>query len=222
MARKTGARSAPRRPLSRERVLRAAIALADAGGIKAVTMRRVAQELGVEAMSLYNHVESKDDLLDGVVELIAGEIDLALDGADWKEAMRRRVISAHEVVSLHSWAGSLWMSSRSFGGARVRYADTVLRGLREAGFSDDLTYHAFHVLQSHVLGYTLQERTFDFDRDRLEQMATRFLRDFPADKHPDLAEHVRQHLEPHEGHKGTFEFGLDLILDGLERMRDTG
>jgi hypothetical protein len=102
----------------------------------------------------------------------------------------------------------------------MQHADAILRTLRRAGFSPDLTYHAFHTLQSHVSGFTLQELNFPYDADRLKKMATRFLRDFPTDEYPDLAEHVRQHIEPRDEHKGTFEFGLDLILDGLERLRD--
>jgi AcrR family transcriptional regulator len=183
-------------------------------------MRKLAQELGVEAMSLYNHVANKDEILDGIVELVANAIELPPDETDWQAAMRRRVISAHEALSRHPWAARLWMGGRTMGGARPRFANSVLRGLREAGFSDDLTYHGFHVLQSHVLGFALQERSFDFSKKKLEQMAARFLREFPADEYPDLAEHVKQHLEPHDAHRGTFEFGLDLILDGLERLRD--
>jgi AcrR family transcriptional regulator len=220
MARKARTKTQSRVPLSRERVLRAAIALADEGGIEALSMRKLAQELGVEAMSLYNHVENKDDILGGVVDLVAGEIDLALDGGDWKAAMRRRAISAHEVLSSHPWAAGLWMSARGFGEGRMRFADAFLRGLREAGFSEDLTYHGFHVLQAHVMGYTLQERNFEFDGEELEQLAAAFLREFPADDYPDLAEHVRQHMKPRE-HEGAFAFGLDLILDSLERLRDS-
>jgi AcrR family transcriptional regulator len=207
-------------PLSKDRVLRAAVALADEGGIKALSMRKLAQELGVEAMSLYNHVANKDDILDGIVELVASAIDLAPDEADWKTAVRRRVISAHDVVSRHPWASSLWMSSATFGPARMGFGDALLRGLREGGFSEDLTYHAYHVLQSHLLGYTLYVSSFDFDVEELEELAAAFLRDFPADEYPDLAEHIRQHMEPRDDDDGAFEFGLDLILDGLERLRD--
>src|SRR5918992_2078974 len=113
MATQTNRRTAPRAPLTKERVLEAAIALADEGGIKALSMRKLAQELGVEAMSLYNHVANKADLLDGIVELVAGEIDLALDEEDWKAALRRRVISAHAALSSHPWAAGLWMSSET-------------------------------------------------------------------------------------------------------------
>jgi AcrR family transcriptional regulator len=219
MARKAGV---DREPLSRERVLGAAIALADEGGIKALSMRKLAQELGVEAMSLYNHVKNKDHILDGIVELVAEQIDLAPNGdGDWKTLMRRRAVSAHEILTRHPWASSLWMSSQGIGRARMAFADALLRGLREAGFSPDLTYHAYHVLQSHVMGFTLQERGLQLDAEELKALAARFLREFPVDDFPDLAAHVRQHVEPHEGHEGTFEFGLNLILDSLERLRDS-
>jgi AcrR family transcriptional regulator len=214
------AKQIQRTPLSKDRVLRAAMALADEGGIKTVSMRKIAQELGVEAMSLYNHVASKDEIIDGIVDLVATDIDLAPDGADWKAAMRRRAISAHEQLLEHPWAANLWMSGQTFGAARMRYADAVLRGFREGGFPEELTYHAFHVLQSHVMGFTLYVASFDFDVEELEELAATFLETFPADEYPDLALHIRQHAEPGEEHEGTFEFGLDLVLDGLERLRD--
>jgi AcrR family transcriptional regulator len=215
------AKQAERIPLSKDRVLRAAMVLADEGGIKTVSMRKIAQELGVEAMSLYNHVASKDEIIDGIVDLVATEIDLAPDDVDWKAAMRRRVISAHEVLLQHPWAANLWMSGQTLGGARMRYADAVLRGFREGGFPEELTYHAFHVIQSHVMGFTMYVASFDFDVEELEQLAAEFLETFPADEYPDLALHIRQHAEPEEEHEGAFEFGLDLVLDSLERLRDS-
>jgi AcrR family transcriptional regulator len=214
------AKQTKRTPLSKDRVLRAAMALADDGGIKAVSMRKIAQELGVEAMSLYNHVASKDEIIDGIVDLVATGIDLAPDAADWKAAMRRRAISAHEQLLEHPWAANLWMSGQTFGGARMRYADAVLRGFREGGFPEELTYHAFHVLQSHIMGFTLYVASFDFDVEELEELAATFLETFPADEYPDLALHIRQHAEPGDEQEGAFEIGLDLVLDGLERLRD--
>ncbi len=206
-------------PLSRERVIAAAVSLADESGIDGLSMRKLAQALGVEAMSLYNHVAGKDDLLVGVVESVAGEIDLA-PGGDWKAAMRTRAISAHEVLKRHPWAAGLWMTTRGFGGARMRFADAVLRGFREGGFSEALTYHGFHVLQSHIMGYSLYATGLSFEEGELEELAATFLREFEEGDYPDLAAHVRQHIEPSDEHAGAFEFGLDLILDGLERLRD--
>src|SRR5438874_9444108 len=157
-----------RRPLTRERVLRAALKVADRSGVEALSMRKLAAELGVEAMSLYNHVANKDDLLDGLVELIAADIDFAPDARDWKAAIRRPVVSLHEVLSRHAWAAGLWMQGKSLGEARPRFADAVLRGLRIGGFSDDLIYHGYHVIQSHVLGFSLQEQDLDLDERKLE------------------------------------------------------
>jgi AcrR family transcriptional regulator len=202
-------------------VLRAAITLADQGGIEALSMRKLAHELGVEAMSLYNHVANKDDIVDGILDLVAGEIDLPPDGVDWKTALRQTAIWTHEVLMRHPWAGSLWMAPRKVSNARMRHGEAILRRLREGGFSKDLTYHAFHVLQSHVLGFTLYLLSFRFNPEDLEKMAARFLRDFPAEEYPYLAEHVAQHMEPSDERQGTFEFGLDLVLDGLGRLRDT-
>jgi AcrR family transcriptional regulator len=221
MARQTDASAAPRTPLSKERVLRAAIVLADAGGIEALSMRRLAKELGVEAMSLYNHVANKDAILDGIIDVVASEIDLPSDGADWKTAMRRSAISARDVLVRHRWACSLWMSRGSVGAARLRHGDWMLRTLREAGFSKDLTYHAFHILESHILGFTLQQLNFPYKGEELAGVAATFLQQLAADAYPYLTEHVMQHLEPRHGDEGGFEFGLDLILDGLERIRDT-
>jgi AcrR family transcriptional regulator len=223
MARKAGAKAEGRIPLSRERVLRGAITLADDGGIEALSMRKLAQELGVEAMSLYNHVANKEDIVDGMLDLVANEIDPPPppDDVDWKTAMRQSAISTHEVLMRHPWAGSLWMSPRKVSPARLRHGDAMLRSLREGGFSEDLTYHAFHALQSHVLGFTLYLLNFRFGGEELKEMAARFLRDFPDDEYPYLAEHIEQHTKPSEERQGTFEFGLDLVLDGLERLRDT-
>jgi AcrR family transcriptional regulator len=201
-------------------VLQAAVALADEGGIKALSMRKLAQELGVEAMSLYNHVANKDDILDGIVDVVASEIELPPDGAEWKTALRQTAISAHEVLLRHPWATSLWMR-RGVSLPRLRYGDGLLRTLREGGFSKELTYHAFHILESHVVGFTLHRQNFPYDSEQLVEMAARFVREFPADEYPDLAEHVMQHTQPSYQRQGTFDFGLDLILDGLERRRDT-
>ena len=207
----------PRVPLSRERVLRAAIELADAGGIEALNLRRLAKELGVEAMSLYNHVANKDDILDGIVD---AEVELPPDGVDWKTAIRRSAISARDVYVEHPWASSLSMSRQSGGPGRLRHGDWVLKTLREAGFSKDVTYHAFHILEAYVLGFTVLQLSFPYQGEELAAMATAFLEQFPVDEYPDFVEHAKQHLEPHHGDKSGFELGLDLILDGLERARD--
>jgi AcrR family transcriptional regulator len=218
MARSRASRA--RKPLSRERVLRAAIDLADTDGLEAVSMRKLARELGVEAMSLYNHVENKDAILDGIVEVVAAEASLPPAGTDWKAAIRQSAIATRDMFVRHPWASGLWMSRQGGGTARLERADWLLRILREAGLSEELRYHAYHVVESHILGFTVQQLNFPYRGAELEKRATRFLERFPVDEFPDFAEHVQQYLEPREGSEGGFELGLDLILDGLERLRD--
>jgi AcrR family transcriptional regulator len=221
MPRKTGANAQPRAPLSKERVLRAAITLADEGGIEALSMRRLAQELGVEAMSLYNHVANKDDILAGIVDLVVEEMEAPSKDADWKVAMRQSAISAHEALLRHRWACSLMMSSTGVRAARLRHSEAILATLREAGFSPDLTHHAYHALESHIIGFTLWQVSLPFETEDLAQIGAAFLRELPADEYPYFFEHVMQHLEPSDEDQSAFEFGLDLILDGLERLRDS-
>jgi AcrR family transcriptional regulator len=212
--------SAPRAPLTRERVLAAAVGIADEAGIDSLSMRRLAGELGVKAMSLYNHVANKDDVLDAIVETVAGEIAIPSEGEDWKAVIRESTISAHKTLLRHPWASDLWMRQAP-GPARLRYTELLLATLRRAGFSDDLTYHAYHILQSHFLGYTVQALNYrSLAEGDAAGMAARFLETFPADDFPHFAEHVRQHLEPGHDDVNAFELGLDLILDGIERLRD--
>jgi len=206
-------------PLSRDRVLRAAIGIADEGGIDSLTMRKLAQELGVEAMSLYYYVANKDDILTGLVHLVESEIDLPSGGADWKAAIRRSAISFHDALSRHSWATSLMMSPKRVSPARVRYMDSVLRRLREAGFSPETTYHAYHALDSHIMGSTLWEAGYSAVKEDVADLAQTLLRELPIDEYPYFAEHVEQHVT--KSVRGSaFEFGLDLILESLEKIRD--
>jgi AcrR family transcriptional regulator len=199
-------------------VLRAAIELADEHGIEALSMRRLAKELGVEAMSLYKHVANKNEILAGMIDMVAGEIELP-DGPDWKTALRRNAISARDVFVRHRWAGNLWMSNQSGGPARLRLGDWMLAVLREGGFSKDLIYHAFHILEAHILGFTVMQLSFPYKGEELAGLAATFLEQLPREEYPDLVEHIHEHLQPREG-EGGFELGLDLILDGLERARD--
>jgi AcrR family transcriptional regulator len=208
-----------RTALSKERVFDAALAFADEHGIEALSMRRLAGELGVEAMSLYNHVANKDEILVGILDLVAGQIEQPSGSGDWRAAMRRSAISARDLLRRHRWAAQLWMSGQSSGPARLRHSDWILRTLREAGFSSELIYHAFHLIQGYVIGYTVQQLSVPYEGEELASMAATFLEQFPVAEYPDLAEHIRQHLEPDHGDEGGFELGLDLILDGLDRMR---
>ena len=210
-------------PLSRERVLGAAVLLADAEGLESLTMRELGLRLGVEAMSLYNHVANKDDILDGMVDLVVSEIDLPSDTVDWKGAMRRRAISAHSVFSRHPWASSLIDSRESSGPARLRYLDWVLGTLRRAGFTLEMALRAFSVLDSYIYGFGRQQLSMAASPDvRPEQRAEAFLNAIPADDYPYLREMVVDHAMTSGYDQGAdLEFGLDLILDGLQRLLDT-
>src|SRR5204863_4894460 len=228
MAPNTGSRPQTRRPLSRDRVLDAAIRLADDAGIESLTMRKLARELGVEAMSLYNHVANKSDLVDGIVDLVVGEIELPA-GEVWDVVIRKCAISAHETFLRHPWACSLVMSptsSATVSAPRLRYMEWLLRQLREAGFSPELTYSAYHALDSHILGFTMWQLGHAAGAKALRgqnvaDFAAAFLRELPASDFPYFAEHVEQHLAvPSDDGASEFEFGLDLILDGLQRAAD--
>jgi AcrR family transcriptional regulator len=213
-----------RLPLSRDRVLRAAIALADEAGIEALSMRKLGQALGVEAMSLYNHVANKDEILSGIVDMVVDEFELSVPGeADWKGALRRTATSAYEVLIRHPWAASLVLSAAGISQARLRYMESILGTLRRAGFSAEMTDHGYHALESHIMGFTLWEVGMDLgSREDLAGMAAEFLRRLPIAEMPYLAEHIEQHLKPRRPEdEGEFAFGLDLILDGLERSLAT-
>ncbi len=213
----------PRAPLSRERVLRAAIQLADSAGIEALSMRRLGQELGVEAMSLYNHVANKDDLLNGIANLVLGEVEMPPHGGDWRAGMRRHAVSTHDVFVGHRWAAGLAMAPERVIPVRIEHMEWMLRHLRGAGFSEALTYHAYHAVDSQIVGFTLWELGHSVTADNLGDLVADFLRMFPAVDYPNVAEHVQQHVDGFgHGEPSAFEFVLDLVLDGLERLRDRG
>ena len=210
-------------PLSKQRVLRAAVKLADGAGVAALTMRKLAGTLGVEAMSLYHYVADKDELLDGMVDLVFGEIDLPSREADWKAAMRRRAISARDALTRHPWAVGVMESRANPGPATLRHHDAVIGNLRQASFSIALAAHAFSVIDSYVYGFALQVLNLPFQTsEELEQLAEAMLRQMPADQYPNLTEMIVEHaLQPGYSYADEFEYGLDLILDGLERARST-
>lgn len=209
---------ARRAPLSRERVLRAAVALADAEGLAALSMRRLAQALGVEAMSLYNHVADKADVLDGMVDLVVGEIEAPEVGGDWKAAIRRRAVSAHEVLLRHRWAPQLVVSCLNIGPAMRRYVDATIGCLHAAGFSYALADRAWNAIDSHIYGFTLQELNFPLAPGEYASAAEQFLPLIPPEQFPHM--HALSRLVIDGKHDGLqdFTFGLDLLLDGLERL----
>jgi AcrR family transcriptional regulator len=208
-----------RQPLSRDRVLDAAIRVADRGGVEAITMRRVAQELGVEAMSLYNHVPNKDAMLDGVVDAVFAAIELPkADCAQWREAIRDRACSARSVLARHSWALGLMDSRRNPGAATLRHHDAVLGVLREAGFSLPMAAHAVSLIDSYVGGFVLQEANLPVSVPAdVEEVAGGILANLSAGELPYLTEMIVDHaLQPGYDYANEFGFGLDLILDALE------
>ena len=214
--------------LSRERVLRAAVAVADERGIESLTMRRLAEVLGAEAMSLYYHVSNKDDLLDGVVDLVGREINEAVadppaTGGGWKDIARRRILTAREVLLRHRWAPAVFESRTAASPEVLRYLDGLLGIMRGGGFSSDLAHHAMHALGSRAFGFTQELFTpagaAPPSPDALDHMAAQLpnlvamLRDISHDDHDSTLGWCDDQAE--------FEFGLDLVLDGLDRLRGT-
>ena len=212
----------PRLPLSRERILQSALVLVDERGLESLTMRKLGQELGFEAMSLYNHVANKDDLINGLLDLVLAECELPTTAGDWDVAVRRSAISVHDALRRHQWACPLLMTPGRIRPVRLQYMDALLGCLREAGFSAETTFTAYHVLDGHILGFSLWEASHTYPDIDLEEMAERFRSTITTDTYPHLYEHAEQHFTdgPHREVR-AFEFGLDLILDGLKKVRAT-
>lgn len=210
-----------RPPLSRERALRAAVALADAGGLTELTMRRLAEELGVEPMSLYHHVPNKDAILDGMVDLVFAEIELPTATRNWKTAMRRRAESMRAVLLRHRWAIGLMESRTTPGPATLAHHDAVLGCLRAGGFSVAMTAHAYALLDSYIYGFVHTELQLPFQStEETHEVAAAIFEQMPAGAYPHLVELTIQHvLKPGYAYGNELSFGLELILDGLERRR---
>jgi AcrR family transcriptional regulator len=212
--------NSPRVPLSIERVLETAMAMADERGLETLTMRRLAAELGVEAMSLYYYVSRKEEILDGIVDLVLAEIEPPSSGSDWKTAIRGSAISAHDALQRHPWAAGLMLSPSRLRPERMRFMDGMLARLREAGFSAGLIERAYHSLDGHIFGSILWALGISRMSAGYDDLASNALRDLPPDL-PDLAEHIRSHMTgpgPEDEDGFSFVFGLDLILEGLERI----
>ena len=207
--------------LSRERVLQAAVALADESGLSALSMRKLGEQLGVEAMSLYKHVANKDDLLDGMVDRVFAEIDLAPQEPDWRAAMRQRAVSVRQVLVAHAWAVPLMQSRTNPGPHTLGHLDALIGVLRRAGFPVVLTAHALSAIDAYVYGFAMQETALPFDtEERSTEVVEHILASMPADRWPHLVEFSREHvLKPGYDYGLEFEWGLDLVLDGLERAR---
>jgi AcrR family transcriptional regulator len=216
--RKTGTRT----PLSRARVLEAAVALSDEAGLEASSMRRLAQTLGVVPMALYKHVANKDELLDGMVDIVFSEIELPSGELDWRSAMRRRAISTREALKRHSWAIGM-MESRLPGPANLRNHNAVMGCLREAGFPFAVAVHAYSVQDAYIYGFALQERDLAFETPDSAGEAARSRAETVGalDDYPYLVEIATKLPESGYDSAAEFEWGLDLILDGLERLRNS-
>ena len=220
MATQTDPTREPRIPLSRQRVLRTALALADRDGVGSLSMRKLAQELRVEAMSLYHHVASKEDILDGIVDLVFSEIDQPSGGPGWRAAMRQRAISVREALRRHPWAVGLMESRSRPGPATLRHHDAVVGVLREAGFSIEMAAHAYSLLDSYIYGFALQEANLPFRTpEEVAVVAQTITGQFAADQYPHFIEMVVEHaLQPGYDYGDEFMFGLDLILEGLDSI----
>ena len=218
MVRKTTKKPA-RAPLTKDRVLAAALKLADKGGIEGLSMRNLAAALKVEAMSLYNHVDGKEAILDGLVDLVAGEIEPPRPGGDWKSAMRRRAKSAHAVLLGHPWATMLFVSRMNIGPNMLRYVDATIGCLHQAGFSYPLADHAWTAIDAYVYGFTIQKRNFPLDPAQYAAAAKGFLHLIPAEQFPYLHGMSQQVISGRHDGLHELEFGLELILSGLEKLR---
>jgi AcrR family transcriptional regulator len=223
---RAGAKSAEgRTPLSRDRVLTIAVALADRDGIEGLSMRKLGQELGVDAMALYRHVQGKDDLLDGVLEMIVGEIDRIAPNGTWKPDLREQVIAARRVMLRHPWARRVLEERGTAGAAILGYVESILAILLDGGYTLDLAHHTLHVMGSRIFGFS-QDLFDDSGRSGPSPEAATALAQVMAERYPRVT--ALAGSVSHEGVLGRcdddfeFAFGLDLILDGLERRLAAG
>jgi AcrR family transcriptional regulator len=201
-------------PLSRDRILAAAVEFADTEGVDALSMRKLAASLGFEAMSLYNHVANKDDLITGMVDWIAGDMARLDPNRSWKPAVRDMAVSAHEVLVAHHWAAPLW-SKVMPGPNRLLLMEDLLAAFRRGGLSARLAHFGFHAVTMHVVGFTLQQLSYAATNSPSDDAAAAFIATLDPERFPYMIEHVEYHIHDDEG--GDFEFILELILDGLER-----
>lgn len=219
-------RGKSREPLSRERALKVAMALADAEGLEAFTMRKLAEALGVEAMSLYHYVSSKTDILDGMVDLVFAEMELPAGTGAWKSELRKRTQSARAALKRHPWALSVIESRSAPGMATLLHHDAVLGSLRQGGFSLELTAHAYAMLDAFLFGFVLQELQLPFDTESstdTQALAKSIFEKIPEGALPNMVAFTVKHVfQPGYSYAKEFEFGLELILDGFEALRGEG
>lgn len=221
MATTTTSAARPRKRLSRERVLQTAIERADDAGLEALTMRNLADELEVAPMALYRHVADKDDLTDAMVDVVFGEIGLPPSGDHWRTAMRQRAIAVRDALLRHRWAIGLMESRRHPGPANLRHHDAVIGRLRAGGFSVELAAHAYSLLDSYIYGFALTKLHLPFDSSaEVGEMGEAMLQPFPVNEYPNLVEILTEHvMKPGYDYETEFEYGLDIVLEGLEGVR---
>jgi len=225
MATETELRTEPRESLSRDRILRAAVTVADRGGVDDLSMRKVSKELGVVPMALYRHVANKDEMLDGMIDVVVGEIDPPAAGANWKPAVRGRILSARRTLLRHRWAARVIETRTTPSPAMLEYMDAMIGLFRAGGFSMDLTHHVMHAMGSRLLGFS--QELYD-DSVSADQEAEMEMLQAMADRYPHIAELAGTVLHDDAtvvGGRGCddqfeFEFALDLLLDGVERLKD--
>ena len=223
MTTQTTSQARSRVPLTRERVLQTAITLADQTGLESLSMRKLGQELGVEAMALYYHFANKEEIVDGIVDLVFGEINVPAADGDWKAAMRQRAISLRDALSRHRWAIGLMESRRNPGPAGLRHHDAVIGSLRAGGFSMEMAAHAYSALDAYIYGFALTKMNLPFDTsEEVAEVAQTMLQPFAVDAYPNLVALITEHaMKPGYDFGDEFEYGLDLILDGLGRVSDS-
>jgi AcrR family transcriptional regulator len=210
--------SARRGSLNRTRILAAALRMADKDGLDTLSMRNLAHALKAKPMSLYNHVASKEELLDGLVELVVGEIEVPTSRGDWKTALRERAVSAHTVLMRHPWATMLFVSRLNVGPNMLRYVDATIGCLRAAGFSYAMADHAWTAVDAYVYGFTLHKLNFPLDPAQYAPAARQFMPLIPAERFPYLNGMSQEVIAGRHDGLHHLAFGLELILDGLERL----
>jgi AcrR family transcriptional regulator len=224
MRTKPNAAARRRTPLTRERVMQTAVHRADEGGIESLSMRKLGQELGVEAMALYHHFASKDDLVDSMVDLVFSEIDLPPSGGDWRTAMRQRAIAVRAALLRHRWAIGLMESRPRPGPANLRHHDAVIGSLRAGGFDIAMAAHAYSLLDSYIYGFALTKMNLPFETpEDVADVARSMLEPYPPDEYPHMIEILTDHvMKPGYDYGDEFEYGLDLIINGLDGVRGPG
>ena len=221
MATRVLAAGVTRKPLSRKRVLRAAIAHADKVGLEELSMRKLAEVLQVAPMALYRHIENKEDLIDAMIDVVFTEIEPPARDGEWRTAMRQRAISVRNALERHRWAIGLMESRLHPGPANLRHHDAVLGNLRAAGFSVEQSAHAYSLLDSYIYGFALTKMNLPFQSgDDVAEIAHTMLEPFPVDEYPNLVAFITEvAVKPGYDYGNEFEAGLDVLLDGLERAR---